>query len=139
MHQAAAVGVAHALGHLAGEGDGGGEGQGPVADQVLQGLPRKELHHDVVALAILADVVDVHQVGVGQGGGEAGLAPEAIAQLGRGGEVGAQDLDRHRPVEQPVVAAVDLRHPPAGDQRADFVALVEDEARPPVGGHRGPV
>jgi hypothetical protein len=46
---------------------------------------------------------------------------EAFAELRIGGEVGRQDLDRHRAIEARVARLVDLAHAAGASERDDFV------------------
>jgi hypothetical protein len=63
---------------------------------------------------VLARVVDLHDVGVGETGGGASLAPEAGAHV-RALEVGAQDLHGHRPVKDLVAPEEDGGHTARAD------------------------
>ncbi|MEJ7840614.1 MAG: hypothetical protein WKF95_02500 [Rubrobacter sp.] len=110
------VAVDHAA--LVGVGEGGGhvrahprehplgQGAAPVHER-LQVPARRVLHDDVGDLTpvqeVLPRVVDLNDVGVGEPGRRATLAAEKGARL-LVVEVGVQDLDGHRTVENLVAA-----------------------------------
>ena len=54
------------------------------------------------------------------------LAAEPLDEVGVGGELGEQHLDRHRPVEQAVAGEEHVGHAAAPDALLDLVAVVED-------------
>ena len=62
------------------------------------------------------------------------LAAEPLDEVGVGGVLGEQHLDRHRTVEQPVAGEEHVGHAAAPDAAVDLVAVVEDGA---VGGAHG--
>ncbi|MFO0576274.1 MAG: hypothetical protein U1A78_19905 [Polyangia bacterium] len=67
----------------------------PALDAVPQRLAGEVLHGEVGDAALLvAIVVHLHDAGVRDQVGGAGLVEEAARQLGAGGVLGAQDLDR---------------------------------------------
>ena len=107
------------LGHVVGmEGGVGG-------DDLLQRLPAHELHDDEGRAVVLADVIDVDDVRVGEGGGRARLALEAGAEAGIGGELRPRRLDRHVATEEEIVTEVDDRHPALAEAAADAVATFD--------------
>ena len=64
-------------------------------------------------------VEHAHDVGVVQSRRGLGLAAEALDEAGVARELGQQDLDGDRAVEDGVDAAVDLRHPAGPDPGFD--------------------
>jgi hypothetical protein len=56
--------------------------QRAAAQQLPQRLPLEQLHHDVRAAEVVADVVDRADVGVVERGGDARLALEPLERLG---------------------------------------------------------
>ena len=80
------------------------------------------LHDDVRVAVVLARVVDLDDVGVGESRREARLADEAVAEDGVIGQVAGEHLDRHRPVELVVPRKVDDGHAPAAEHVGDAVA-----------------
>ena len=58
-----------------------------------------------------------------------GLPAEALHEGPVDRELGEQDLEGHRPVEQQVLGQVHLRHTAPGDVADQFVAVVEDAGR----------
>ena len=67
-------------------------GSGPCASRFGQRLTGHVLHHEVRRALVLADVVDGADVGVVERGDRLGLALEAGATVGVGGEVGGSSL-----------------------------------------------
>ncbi len=80
-----------------------GQGVGQAAaGAVLQGQVRQPL--------VLADLVDLHHVGVTQPGGRLGLAAEAGPLLGPGQGAGPDDLQGHQPPQGQLPRLVDHAH-----------------------------
>ncbi len=119
VHDAVAVHVGEGVRQCGTEGDHVTEAQRAAADAVGEGLALDELHHEVGAAALLADVVDRHQTGVVHPRERLYLALPA-------GLVGLADARReqlHRDVaaEQLVARAIDLRGAAATDEVAERV------------------
>src|SRR5215217_6519763 len=91
----------------------------------FQRLPAHELHDDEGRAVVLADVVDVDDVPVGEGGGRARLALEADAEARIGGELRSRRLDRHVAAEEEIVTEVDDRHPSLAETAADAIATFD--------------
>jgi hypothetical protein len=115
------VGLGQPLGDLGGEGEHRLGGERTLVQEVPEGLPLHELHHDVVGAVILPDVEDRRDVRVVQGRGGVGLAFEAASSLGVGGQLGGKDLDCDRPLEAGVLRLQDLAHASRPDGREDLV------------------
>jgi hypothetical protein len=79
------------------------------------------LHHQEVGVAGAADVVQRADVRVIERGDRACLALEALAQLGRGREMGRKHLDRHVAPEARIAGAVDLAHAAGAERAEDLV------------------
>ena len=89
--------------------------EGPAVD---------EFHDDEVGAGVLAPVLDRHEVGVRQVGGGLGIAPESLHKGPVDREFGKEDLEGDRSVQLTIAGAIDLGHPPAGDQvRGQFVTV----------------
>ena len=74
----------------------------------------QELHGDEEGAVRLAQLVDGHDVGVGQARGRPRLALKARAGVDLGQERGGHRLERHQPVEDRIAGTVDRPHrPPA--------------------------
>ena len=80
------------------------------------------LHDDVRVAVVLARVVDLDDVGVGEPRREARLADEAVSEDGVVGQVAGEHLDRHRPLELVVPRKVDDGHAAAAEHVGDAVA-----------------
>jgi hypothetical protein len=59
-------------------------------------------------------------------GRRGGLPPEPLDEGRIGGELGEQDLDGHRPVEELVAREEDLGHATAAEAAVQLVSAVED-------------
>src|SRR5690606_2129665 len=104
-----------------------------LLDLILEGAPLHVLHDDVVHAAVAAHVVDLDDVGMAQPGRGPRFPREAAQELVVVGELGAQDLDGHPPVQQPVDGLVNHRHAAVADLAAQFVTPAQLAA-----GHAGP-
>jgi hypothetical protein len=115
------------MGAMQGFGDGGAdfedfsEGQGAFADAVGEGFAFEVLHDQVVGAVLRADVVELADIGMIQGGEGAGFAFEALLQFGRGGEVRGEDLDGDGAVQAGVAGAIDFTHAAGAERRFDFI------------------
>ena len=96
------------------------------ADEIGQAATVDEFHDDEVRVVLLAPVEDADDVRVIQVGRGLRLPPEALDERGVGGEVGEQDLDRHRPIEQAITSEEDIGHPTAREASLELVPAVED-------------
>ena len=91
-------------------------------DELLEVLAADVLEDDVRPPTVLAAVDDRDDVRVRELGDGARLAAEALERLGVLRELLVEDLQRDRPLEQPVVRAVDGRHAAGADQLLQLVA-----------------
>ena len=100
-----------------------------LGDHVLERLALDVLHRDVRGGALLADVVDSHDVGVGErpGGAELALEPglQVIDLLGGDPRIELDDLDRELATDDRVLGQVDDAHGALAD---DALYLVAAEA-----------
>ena len=92
-----------------------------VADQVLQRLAVKELHGDEALALLLPDLVDGADIGVVQGRGGLGLAPEAFQCLRVLGHVIGQELEGNEATERRVLSLIHHTHPAAAQLLDDAV------------------
>src|SRR5262249_55725292 len=102
--------------------DGVGDGRGPLAEPLAEGLALDVLHHHEVRAVLArghAHVVDVDDVRMVERGRGARLAVEPVEQLGVG--AGTQDLEGHGPPQPGVARAVDLAHAARAQAVDDFV------------------
>ena len=81
-----------------------------------------ELHREVRPAGHVANVVDLHDVGVAQAGDRLRLAQEALQLYRPGAGVGQQHLQGDRAVEAQVPRPVDDAHAAAAEQRLHPVA-----------------
>jgi hypothetical protein len=75
---------------------------------ICERLSFEILHHEVVGVVLVPDVVERADVLVLKGGDGLGFALEASSQLGIGG---GQDFDGDRAIEACVTGAIHLAHP----------------------------
>ena len=105
-----------------------------AGQHVGQGLAHDEFHHQVGqgaaggGIGDLPVVVHGRDPGVGDPGGDLGLGTEPVHELGVGGELGLEDLDRDPAVEHGVVGLPDLTHAAGGDQSLESIAVGQDRA-----------
>ena len=92
-----------------------------LAQAVAERFALEELHDEVLGLALASHVVQRADVRMRQLGNRLGLALEALAGLGRRGQVRRQDLDGDGPLEPRVLSPVDFPHAARADRRQDFV------------------
>ena len=85
-----------------------------LGDHMLEGLALDVLHRDVGSGALLPDVVDGHDVGMGEGAGRPELALEAglevLDLLRRDARIELDHLDRELATDDRVLGQVDDAH-----------------------------
>ncbi len=140
VHEPAVVGVVQRLGDLASdERRLGGRQVGTTIEEGAQRPAAQQLDHHERETVVLPPVVDGHDVGVVQRGGELRLGLEAAHEPGVVAEPGLEDLDGDAASEPDVVGQVD---PPArarADRRQQPIAGDEhpaDEVGNRALGHR---
>ena len=101
-----------------------------AADHLGQVGAGDEFHHQEMPLAGGFRVVDRHHVGMIEAGGGAGLAHEAIHGRGIGQQLGVDHLQRHGPLQDAMLGAVDRAHPPGTQQPQHAIAgMIDQEGR----------
>ena len=93
-----------------GDGHGLGRGKGAALQTFREGVPLEELHRDVEGPLVLADLVELTNVWMVDGGGGPRLPAEA-AHRGLVGELRGDQLDGDAAVELVVSGRVDDPHP----------------------------
>jgi hypothetical protein len=122
VHHVVAVGVVQRGGDLAGDGEGVGQRELPLALEPLAQRAAFHVGHDVEEqLARLARVVHRQDMRVVEAGGQLDLAEEALG-ADRGGKVGAEDLERDLTVVAEVLGQEDDGHPALAELALDPVA-----------------
>ena len=95
---------------------------------LFQGLPVEQFHdQERVILVVHVEVENRDDVGMAETGAGAAFAEESIARSGAAG-LRSHDLDRDFVPEQRAPRAIDGAHSSFGQQREDFVTVVEDLA-----------
>jgi len=84
--------------------------QRAAAQALGQGLAVDVLHREEQPAVVLADEVDVADVGVDQAGLRARLADQALAAVAVAADVGEQQLERHRAIERQIGGQPHLAH-----------------------------
>jgi hypothetical protein len=107
----------------------------PVGDERGQRAALDELHDEVGGVALLAEVVDRHDVGVLQAGAVDRLGAEAFEERLLLGRLRTEHLHGDRPLELLVDRVPDLAHAPDGDDLLEAVAPGEEQTS--LVGHRG--
>ena len=137
VHDAVAVGEAEGGGHVGGDLGRPARVQRALgADDLGEAAALDVLHDDEVGAALLAPVVDGHDVGVVEVGRGLRLAAEPLDEGRVLGVLGEQDLDRDGPVEQQVPGQVHVGHAAPRQAPVHLVAVVEDGGARRVG-HTG--
>ena len=85
--------------------------------------PSISTHDEVDDAVPLADIVDRHDVWVGQTGGGLRLAREALTDLALKGKFRRQGLHRDTSMQALVAGAIDHTHPPAPNLAFDRVRI----------------
>ena len=111
-----------------GRGDGVFQGLGPgqwlrPSQQRVQPRPFQVLHNEEVKTAVLADEIDLRDVGMTQPRLCARLALEASHHFRVMGNFWRQYFDGHRAFQRGVAAIVDRAHAPAAEQTHDLEVL----------------
>jgi len=91
-----------------------------ITQPLLKSLPRQQLLHHVAQAVVLAEIVDLYNVGVVQAGDQPRLLLEAHGDIGLRRKIG-QHLDRHRPSQITVEAAINTGHSADTKQRLNLV------------------
>ena len=86
-----------------------------------EGFAFEILEHQVVEIAVAANVVDGTDVGIVQRGNRARLLLETASRLRIGGECAGEHFDGNRPIEPSVTRAVDLAHATRTNRGDDFI------------------
>ena len=120
VHDPGGMGRGQRPGHLADEGHQLRQGGTPGGERP-QRLPLDQLHDEEGLALVLVDVVDRADVGVVQGGGGAGLAPEPLQALGILGILLGQELQGDAAAEAGVLGLVDDPHAAAAQWLQDAV------------------
>ena len=115
VHDPGGMGRGQRLGHLADEVHQLGQGGTPGRERP-QRLPLDQLHDEEGLALVLVDVVDRADVGMVQGGGGAGLAPEPLQPLGIPGILLGQELEGDAAAEAGVLGLVDDPHAAAAER-----------------------
>ena len=97
------------------------DGQGPLADAMLQRPAVEQLHHEEPLAVVLADVEERADVGVIQRRGDACLALEAFDRLRIARQLRREEFDGNLPAEPRVLGAIDHSHAAAAEFFDDAV------------------
>jgi hypothetical protein len=121
MDDPLAVGEGQPSQHLTGDVERPSGRQWPPGEQVREGLPEQQLHHQVGRARGHPGVGHRDDVRVGEHRQGLGLALEALARLRLSRRALLEDLDGDVASELPVVAPVDHAHPTSPDARLNLV------------------
>ena len=81
-----------------------------MAELLFERAARQVIHHDIRHAILIAVVVDMHDVGVGELGEGFGLTLEALEHVGALSDVGADDFERDMALQLGVEGFVDRGH-----------------------------
>src|SRR5262249_61344332 len=82
--------------------------------------PLEVLNAEVIAPAVMADVVHAADVRMLEPRARLGLALEALAHVGRVARVTGENLDRDGSIQAPILGAINLAHPAVADRLGRF-------------------
>src|SRR5262245_21509761 len=125
MEDASAVSRIQRIRNLDAEVDGLMDLERPVRQQLAQGLPLEQLHHEVRAALVLADVVDGADVRMVQGRSGACFDAKPLERA-RVAQIIRDELEGDGPAQSNVFAGVDDTHPTCAQLGGD--AVVADGA-----------
>jgi hypothetical protein len=97
------------------------ERQRTLLEALGEVLPVEVLHDQVVHPVLRADVIEMADVGMRQGGDGPRLALETLFQIGIRREVGGNDLDGNGTVEARIARTVHFSHAAGADGRLNFI------------------
>ena len=100
--------------------------EGPAARDLAEARSLDELHHEKRRLAVLAVVVEAHDVLVLERGENARLARETPPELGILGDPGVEQLDRDVAPQAAVMGAPDGSHASLADASTQLVAAGDE-------------
>jgi hypothetical protein len=106
-----------------------------VGEAIAERLSLQQLHDDVWAAFVLADIMDGANVRMIQGGGGAGLTPEPIEGLLVLGVLLRQELQRDMATEASIFGFVDYTHTARAELFEDSV-VVDNLAKDACSRHR---
>ena len=95
-------------------------------DAALEVGAAQVLHDDVIGVAVLAPIVDAHDIGGGQAGCCLGLLLKAGGEGGVAGILRQHDLDGNRAVEDLILRTEDGRHAARSHLILEEVSSPED-------------
>jgi hypothetical protein len=95
----------------------------PVAFNELHDNVRLQVNTSRVREGLFTEVIDSHDPRMLHSGGGLGFAPEPGDRIRIPGHVGAQQLDRHDPLQAPVTGLENLTHTASPEGHRQLVAL----------------
>jgi hypothetical protein len=117
------VGGVESAAHLGEDAEGAVDVQPALGPEQLAQVGAVDVAHGDEEHAVhLAGPEDGHDVEMVEGGGQARLADEALAELRVLGELGAQDLQGHPPGQVEVLGEVDEADAAPTEERLDAIA-----------------
>ncbi len=99
-----------------------------TVEKLLEGFPGDVLEDDELMAVLFPAVDDGDDPRMAQPGGGAGFTTEALDVLLVIRVAVVQDLERDHPLQQPVVGAVDVRHPADPDELLELITPSNDFA-----------
>ena len=123
MDDAPLVRVPQSAGGLPDQGHALIDREWPRREQLLERSAADVFHHEVMEVAEPLDLVDRHDVGMIEPGGEPGLAMEPTDEGPIFGQLRPEHLDRHRPPQPEGFGLEHRAHPAPPQQGDDPVAL----------------
>src|ERR1700739_4014903 len=121
MDQAEAMRFGQSVGNFDGDLEQFARRQRTFLQTLRECFAFEKFHDQEVDAGLRANVIEVADVGMSDGGERAGFAFEAALKFGVAGKMGGQDFDGNAAVETGVARAVDFAHAASADGRDDLV------------------
>ena len=124
VHNVQIVGRLNAHGHLNGNAGRLPDGQLALAlDIIFEGNALHQFHNDIVDAVLIADIVHIYHVGMGQTGCRLGLCPEFCYEALVPAEFLLQHLDGHIPVQLVVFSFIYIGHSPYANMGNHLISI----------------
>src|SRR4029077_5191582 len=121
MCDAQLVRLGQRIGNLCSAADGLVSRQRAFGQPLLQRLAFQKLYDEIVHPLLVADVIEMTNIGMRQRGNSTGFALETLLRLEVVRKVSGQNLDRDTTVEAGIAGAIHFSHPARAELRDDLV------------------
>ena len=127
VNQTAPVGVVEGARHVGPHRRGLGRGQEiSTVEESAEAAALQKFHDQIGGAVVVAPVVDLQDIGMPEGGSQAGLGLEAASERFIGSQPGMKDLDGDPPAQIDIFGHVDVRRRPHPEGASQAVTVSED-------------